>query len=377
MNCFLVRRATKMRASRTLITIGILIVMASIPLILRLRQPPLSPLPRPPDLLLRFGLIADIQYVDAKDAWDSLKTRRRFYRRGLSRLKEAVELWKAEKVDGVFQLGDLVDGSSLRLNQRDADFARILQVAAFLPLPWYHLVGNHERYSFGESEIREWTGRAANLNMGNDNYYRFSPSPAFMVVVLHSYEISVNIKENKDEEFGDGKIDRKNDYEFDRFSEARAILSNKNENDNDNSPKGLDGLNRRWVALNGGLGREQLSWFNKSLHLAKSKGQKVIVVSHVPLHPEALTDAMNLAWDYDRALDVIKGVKGVVVAALAGHDHEGGVHFSGEYGVLFFTLSSVLESRSRAFAVCDIFADRLDIRGFGDVKSASVKFVAS
>ena len=143
-DCFLVRRATTMRASNTLRIIVVLIIIAFTPFIYHSSlSPPPTPLPRPPDLLLRFGLISDIQFVDADDVWDRSRFRRRHYRSGLARLKEAVDFWRAEDVDGVLQLGDLLDGSSLRFNQRDTDFASITRVASFLPVPWYHVIGNH------------------------------------------------------------------------------------------------------------------------------------------------------------------------------------------------------------------------------------------
>ena len=156
-----------------------------------------------------------------------------------------------------------------------------------------------------------------------------------------------------------------------RFDEGDEILNQKNPNENKNSPNGLIGLDRRWTARSGALGKRQIAWLNETIGKAKEKGQKVILVSHVPFHPETVSDLDNLAWDYDRVLGVIRGRgRGVVAAAFAGHDHRGTSRKDEDDGVLYLTMSAVLEAESEAeFAICDFYPDRILIRGFGDIPS--------
>jgi len=319
------------------------------------------PLSRPPNLKLRLGLISDIHYVDAKDGFNLSNNRSRYYRLGPSRLREAVGHWRSERVDAVLQLGDLLDGSSHRSDHRDADFAEMSRIVDSLTVPWHHSVGNHERYGFGEEELRQWIGRASRFQLDKDNYYFFSPVPGLVIVMLHSYEISEIYKSG-------GKAGR--DFDPRRVDEAHKQLVKNNPNTNVNSHLGLTGLGRRWVAYTGGLGADQLTWLNRTLHKAKREKNKVIIASHAPLHPSALVTPMHLAWDYEKALNVIRGVgKGVVIAALAGHDHEGGFYLSPEVNnVLFYTLNGVVETEpsSAAFAIVDVYPDKLHIRGFGN-----------
>ena len=344
---------------------------------------------RSPDPAYRFGLIADIQYSDADDEYDFSGTRRRYFRRGLAHLRRAVDHWRAERVDGVIQLGDLLDGSQTRRKRLGRAAEEVSKVIAGLRgVPWHHCVGNHERYAFEERKLRERIKASAGVDSAGRNYYSFSPSPGFVIVMLHSYEVSViNVEEGGEagEEIGDpphlsrvnvkegGKAKEKIDDppQLSRVAEARRLLDRHNPNENKRSAEGLTGLNRRWVALNGALGNDQLAWLNRTLGRAKSRAEKVMVVSHVPLHPHAVVDYVNLAWDYDEAMEVIRGVgRGVVVAALAGHDHDGATFFSKEDDdIPFLTLNAVLEAdpTTTPFAVCDLYRDRLHVRGLGKV----------
>lgn len=43
--------------------------------------------------LFSFGAIADVQYADQDDGWNFKKDYRRYYRGGLTKLKDAVDMW--------------------------------------------------------------------------------------------------------------------------------------------------------------------------------------------------------------------------------------------------------------------------------------------
>ena len=53
----------------------------------------------------------------------------------------------------------------------------------------------------------------------------------------------------------------------------------------------------RYVKYNGGIGESQLAWLKEILEDATAKEQKVILCSHVPLHPEAGSIKATL-WNY-------------------------------------------------------------------------------
>lgn len=54
----------------------------------------------------------------------------------------------------------------------------------------------------------------------------------------------------------------------------------------------------RFVQYNGGLGPEQLRWFEDELAEASRAGQRVVAFGHTPIHPAA-TDERALMWNYD------------------------------------------------------------------------------
>jgi len=326
-------------------------------------------------VLHRIGLIADVQYVDDDDAYNYNKTRLRYYRQSLQHMTDAIEKWRQEGVDRVIQLGDLIDGKSHNQGKRDKDFAALSKLVHSLPVPWHHCIGNHELYNFNEKELRAWMSADSGIDLGNGgddtrNYYGFSPVSGYSIVVLNSYEIS-NVKPSSvdKEEYLDASFST-------RKHEAQELLKKNNPNEDKNSPTGLDGLERRWCAFNGGLGRDQLAWFDQTLEDAQQKGEKVIVVSHVPLDPRACADVLDLAWDYEEAVKVMACHRDCIVAVFAGHDHDGNAFFDHEANVVYVTFKAVLETAadSSAFAICDLYSDRLELRGFGEIPSFTVKF---
>lgn len=69
----------------------------------------------------------------------------------------------------------------------------------------------------------------------------------------------------------------------------------------------------------GGLSSEQLSWLRQELREAKAEGQRVLVFSHMPLHPETCVGTC-LTWNYEEVLETLWEA-GNVVATIAGHAH--------------------------------------------------------
>ena len=53
--------------------------------------------------------------------------------------------------------------------------------------------------------------------------------------------------------------------------------------------KGLTGLQKRFVPMAGGVGKEQLQWLASEVAMAKARNERVVVLTHVPLHPGAQT----------------------------------------------------------------------------------------
>ena len=99
---------------------------------------------------------------------------------------------------------------------------------------------------------------------------------------------------------------------------------------------------RPQVPYNGGLGETQLGWLKAELRSAAARGDRVVVLSHAVLHPEAC-EGTTMVFDYENVLDIF-GQYPVVVVVLAGHDHNGGYALD-ENGCHHITLKSPLVPR--------------------------------
>lgn len=97
--------------------------------------------------LLRFGVVADVQYADSDDkqAWyNPLKTR--FYRNSLNQMEKAFQYWQNVsnsdcKVSFILQLGDIIDALNTSKCSQSA-IHRTLNCFLNNPqLPTFHTVG--------------------------------------------------------------------------------------------------------------------------------------------------------------------------------------------------------------------------------------------
>jgi len=299
-----------------------------------------------------FGIIADVQWADAPDGHNYAKTVTRCYRASLTTLGDAVDWWLRLPEPPLFvaQLGDLIDGvnNEAQLGQTDLALKLALDHLGRLPCPSVNLVGNHELYNFDRRQLAEaWW-----LQHGDKEYYSFFPAEGWRVVVLDSYQISL-IGHSEDDP---------------RWLEAVEILARENPNV---SPDGKDGdwlkgmedagYQRRFCPFNGGFGREQLDWFRSELKAAAEVGERVLVMSHVIIHPQACGGG-TMVWDYEEALKVIRSEEaaGCVAAVLCGHDHRGNYHRD-DFGVHHMTFISPL-SGGKAYGLMKVEAGCLEIQ---------------
>lgn len=235
------------------------------------------------------------------------------------------------------------------MGQTDLALKTALDQLGRLKCPSVNLIGNHELYNFNRRQLKE---EASWLQHGDKEYYSFCPAEGWRVVILDSFQISL-IGHSEDDP---------------RRMEAVAILARENPNV---SPNGMDGdwfkgmedagYQRRFAPYNGGFGREQLDWFRSQLKAAAATEERVLVMSHVILHPDACGGG-TMAWDYEEALDVIRSEEaaGCVAAVLCGHDHKGNYHCD-EFGVHHFTFISPL-SGGKAFGLMNVEKGHLEIQ---------------
>ena len=158
-----------------------------------------------------------------------------------------------------------------------------------------------------------------NEKYGDAEFYAVRCCPGWRLVVLDPFQNAVIGSEEGSE----------------AWSRSFEFLRSKNKNIQDaNALKGggwFEGLPRRlknFVPYNGGFGEPQLRWLQEELSDADACGDRVVLLTHVIIHPAAC-DGSTMAWDYEKALRLCQGHP-CVAAVLAGHDHKGGYHYSRE-----------------------------------------------
>lgn len=275
----------------------------------------------PEEPLFSFGVIADVQYADKPDAGA------RHYQRSLVNLETAVSRLNEEPLRFTVHLGDFID-------EEIASLDRALPLFERLEHDQVHVLGNHD-FCAPRAEI------VARFGMP-DAYHSFAVE-GWRFVVLDGLAVSLL-----------GLTDEEDEAREQAQAQLDAL-------ENDNCPNAH--------AWNGGLGEKQLGWLRTTLADAQKENQRVIVLCHLPAL-EASSDATHLLWDHAKLVEVLDEFPGVF-AYFNGHDHAGG--YARSEGVHYVTFPGMVEApENNAFAVVDVHADRLDIRGFGKVPSRTL-----
>ncbi|CAG5131968.1 unnamed protein product [Candidula unifasciata] len=323
----------------------------------------------PPDLQkphMTFGIISDIHYADCEDGTNFLKTRERFYRNSLSLLKNAVNDWKSgvDPVAFVLQLGDLIDGK----NKNGGEIAvkkalnTVLHPLNSLYVPVYHVIGNHELYNLNRSfYLSSPLNSSLSLSIETSSthfYYTSLPHPRLRIIALDTYEVSLL-----------GYGDRTED---ENFKTAQKWFQEHNHNQDVNNICGLEGLERRWAAYNGGVSDSQLRWLSQILMKANTKQENVIIFSHVAMQCQCKDGSVCLAWNYNDVMDIVRQYQ-CVIAIFAGHEHIGWDYLD-DHGVQHITFPAVIETRpgGNAYATGRLYDQFLTITGVGRVPSYTI-----
>lgn len=341
---------------------------------------------KPP--LLKIGVIADIQYAPIPDG-HSYNGKPRYYRHSLVAARHAAHHFKRENVDLVVNLGDIIDGKCQaveehwkrestngadeqlhdmmmhlnlleRYQQGDPGHCAVDDVMEALSVyegRILHTYGNHELYNLSREDIGEKLKIPFVREDCGDlvGYYAHdTPCGSVKFVILDSYDIAMM------QRCPQKSIKRK---------KAEQILQENNPNfpHLENSPEGLRGIQKRFVAFNGGLDEPQLAWLRNTLKEARRQRQKVIVLSHQPIMPET-SNHVCLMWNYDQVLDILREYKDTVAASLSGHAHTCGYVRDAESGIHFRVFSAALESKDpiKTYGFLHVYDNRLEIHGEGD-----------
>ena len=285
---------------------------------------------------LRVGLVTDVQYCDCASE------DKREYRKSLNRLDKCITEFNNSKVNFSFHLGDLIDRNI------DNNIAPVLKGFSRSDSTVYHVLGNHDVAGVYSKGFRGAKGdKALNKLMGylsmSNTYYSETRGKVVFIVLntndLAQYSIDAANKKRKGQE---------NEYlkMVDRIKEYSDKSS-------------LD--------YNGGIGEKQLDWLKGLLSNAQKNHDIVIIFSHQPLYPENGMQVLNNR----EVLDVIDKFD-CVKALFAGHHHAGGFAYYKNIPVV--TLQGMVEVN--AYAILDIYTNKLVLNGFGKVESREFDFKA-
>jgi hypothetical protein len=266
--------------------------------------------------LFSFGLIADVQYAD-KDP-----SGKRRYRESLTKLERCLADLNDRPLAFIVNLGDTIDG---RDDQSLVDLGKVLKEFARSRAPVRHVVGNHCL----EAPLRELMDRFGLTN----SYYAFE-SHGWQFLALDTMEISLKAEPDSEQR-----------------REAEAWVAR--------DPK--------LPTYNGAIGPVQIQWLRSQLTDARQGQRPVVLLSHHPLATVAGHESL-LLWNAEAVRRVLAEA-GSVVACFAGHDHAGA--YAVVEGIHYLTVPGMVEASptGNRYAVVDVFPDRLEFRGMGEVKS--------
>jgi manganese-dependent ADP-ribose/CDP-alcohol diphosphatase len=322
-----------------------------------------------------FGVIADIQYAPIPDG-HSYAGAPRYYRHAIDVARHAADHFQNDKVGLVLNLGDIVDGKCQAIEKHGGEALPagvdpglkviddvVEALSSYQHGPILHAYGNHCLYNADRKTLQSKLGIPfVKEPCGDLVGYWSHVQDGVRFVMLDSYDIS---KERRCKDTSK------------KYQEAHEILAKNNPNypENENSPEGLVGVAKRFVAFGGGVGAVQLEWLKSELTLARENKERVIISSHQPIHPGSSVGTC-LVWNYKEVLATLREYKDVVLASFSGHAHMGGYKEDDTSGIHFQVFKAALENPHphKTYAMVDMYDDRMEIRGFGNCKSVTYRY---
>ncbi len=272
------------------------------------------------DALVKFGIIADIQYCDC-DTRGS-----RYYRNSLQKLEEGVVNLNRAEVQFTVNLGDLVDRDTPK--NMDSILVRLDKLNA----PVFNLTGNHDYEG-----VQDNNQLYRQLGMPGE-YYSFSQGD-WRFIMLNTNEIAsyANVAGTEKEE------------------ELELLLQKIAEEDR---PNGAE--------YNGGISEKQLKWLEEELEKSRQESMNTLIFTHHPLYGVKGLTALN-----DLQVIELLSRYPIVKGVISGHHHAGAF---GEYkGIPFITIEGMVETETtNAYGIVTLFPDKIEIKGAGRTTSRTI-----
>ena len=228
--------------------------------------------------------------------------------------------------------------------------------------PILHAYGNHCLYNLDRPDLSSMLGiKFVQEPCGDLVGYSSYVCRGVHFLTIDTYDVAVMRRCDRDSLKHKQAVDQ-------------LTINNPNFPNQENSPEGLVGVARRFVAFNGGVGSVQLQWLRDQLDNIRKLGEKAIILSHQPILPGS-TSPVCLVWNYKELLQLLREYSDVIVASFSGHAHKGG-YKRDISGIHFRVFEAVLENPDphKTYAIVEFFSDHLEVKGFGNSKSATYEF---
>ncbi len=251
----------------------------------------------------------------------------RHYARSLAKLSAVVEVFNGEELSFVITLGDIID--------RDFEsFDDILPVYDRLRHENFFLLGNHD-FSVAADRLADVAARVGLAS----TYYSFARQ-GWRFIVLDGNEVST---------FAPPEGHPYRDIAARRLAELRAAGA----------------INaQEWNAM---PSDEQVAWLSDQINKARAAGERVIVMNHYPVYPPNAHDS----WDRERIITLLTAHEHVA-AYFSGHNHAG--NFGTLEGCHFLNFKGMVDTETEnTLAIVEIWADRIEVHGFGREDSRTLK----
>ena len=278
----------------------------------------------PGSALLSAGVFTDCQYADAGTPAGS----KRFYRESPKKLAAAIEHFNAMgDLDFLMHLGDAVD-------RDEKSYGVVMPIFAQARVPLYHVAGNHDYSISGvlKPKVPEMLGMQAPYYSVERSGWRF--------IMLDGNHLSLFANTEGTAEWA---------------AASRWMKESK----------------RKLTDYSGGLGAGQIAWLEDQLHQAGAAGQRVVLVCHYPLLP---LDGHSL-WDAEEVLAVLQKHRSIIAAWWNGHNHDG--NYCARHGIHFLNFRGMVDTLQNSYARVDIFADRMEVTGYGREPRRVLRFPAA
>ena len=263
--------------------------------------------PRPGSPLFRFGAVADCQYCEATS-----KVRK--YSLSPKKLTACVEHYNKMELSFVVHLGDFID--------RDFEsFDKVVPIYNRLKAPHYHVLGNHD------FEVADDKKALVPAKLGlKQRYYDFARQ-GWRFIAIDGNDVSL--------------------YAWPQSNPRTKAAA-----------EYYKSLKPRPPSWNGALGDEQLKWVEAKLQAATKAKERVMLFCHFPVYPK---NNHNL-WNAGALIDLLSRYP-CVAAYVNGHNHAG--NYGQRDGIHYLTLKGMVDTEKTSYAVIEVYADRLVVKGFG------------